>query len=470
VIDLTGRVIAHLAARREKLRSPEARTATELHLLDTLAAVISGRVMPVGEVAGRWLAKRRTDGRCSVAGESRLQHLEEAAFVNAMCAHADESDDSHEPSRSHPGASIVPTAIAVGEHLGSSGPEVLEAVALGYEACALMNWLTWSTAAQRRRAHASTHGMGGLWGSSVAAAVLHRFDEPQMRALISYTGQLAGGLGTWLRDEHHIEKAFVFSAMPAWNAVRAAELVAAGWPGVRDTFDGDMTFFSAFGLVAEESALERAGSSPPVIVETNIKKYCVGSPAQAAVQAAEELRAGGLAPESIAAVRCCLPEDLAYIVNQRDMTNINVQYLVARTLVDGACTFAAAHDEDGAKIPAVAAMLRRTVLVADAAMEPIRQARLEVDLLDGTTRSTTVFPVRGTKDDPMTRAEVEAKADDLLSMALPPDARRDLIEACRGVGDRLLADIGPAVRAARRRDATPPASERRVMSSPVTPT
>lgn len=453
--DLTGRVVDHLRARREVVRGEQAREATELHLLDSLAAVISGRVMPVGMTAAAWLATRSSRGQSSVAGQADTQHAEEAAFLNAMCAHADESDDSHEPSRSHPGASIVPTAVAVAEQLGSGAEDVLDAVALGYEACALMNWLIWSTPAQRRRAHGSTHGMGGLWGSAVAAATLHGFDDRQLRSLFAYTGQLAGGLGTWLRDEHHVEKAFVFSGMPAWNAVRAVELVAAGWPGVRDTFDGDITFFSAFGRDVEESAIERAASGPPVVVETNIKKYCVGSPAQAAVQAAEELYADGVRPAEIAAVRCCLPEDLAYIVDQRDMTNINVQYLVARTLVEGTCTFAGAHDEEGSKIPAVADVLARTVLVADTSMEPIRQARVEVDLRDGTVRTRRVFPVRGTKDDPMSRAEVEAKADDLLSMALPADARRELIAACH-LDDASIAGIGRALRAA---EATSPAGE-----------
>ncbi|TDE07451.1 MmgE/PrpD family protein [Jiangella asiatica] len=444
--DLTGRVIAHLAARREVIDAPDAREATAMHLLDTLAAVVSGRVMPVGRTASRWLAARRAAGRCSAVGEEAGVHPEEASFVNAICAHADESDDSHEPSRSHPGASIVPTAIAVGEHLGSGGRQVVEAIALGYEACALMNWMTWSTAAQRRRAHGSTHAMGGLWGSAVAAAALHGFDPEQQRSLIAYTAQQAGGLGTWLRDEHHVEKAFVFAGMPAWNAVRAAELVAAGWPGVRDTFDGEITFFTATGRGVEESALERSAASPPIVVETNIKKYCVGSPAQAAVQAAEELRAGGVEPAEVRAVRCHLPADLARIVDQRDMADINVQYLVARTLVDGTCTFAAAHDPLGARIPVVAGLLERTTLIADADMEPIRQARLEIDLADGTTREATVFPVRGTKDDPMTRAEVEHKADDLMALALPPAARQELITACRTADDTLLPRVGRVLR------------------------
>ncbi len=448
VEDLTGKVITHLRDRRPLMRDPETREHIELHLLDTLAAIISGRVMPAGEAAGRWLETRGASGRSSAAGSSTLHHVEEATFVNAVCAHADESDDSHEPSRSHPGAAIVPVALAVGEQLGSSGDDVLDAIGLGYENCALMNWLTWKTDRQRRRAHRATHGLASLWGASAAASTLHAFDDDTMRSMVAYTGQLASGLGTWLRDTHHIEKAFAFSGMGAWNGVRAAELVVCGWPGVRDSLDNEINYFSALQLEPAVEALERAAKSVPIVVETNIKRYCVGSPAQAAVQAAEELSAAGITPDRLGAVRVVLPEDLAYIVNARDMSNINVQYLVARTLVDGTCTFAAAHDEQGATKLEVAEVLAKTTLIGDADLEPKRQARVEVDLTDGSSESRHVFPVRGTKDDPMARDEVEAKADDLLGMALAADDRARLIEACRGLDADGIKVIGECLRAA----------------------
>ena len=450
---ITDRFIRHVRDRREVVRTGEVQVATQSHVLDSLAAVISGHVLPAGRAASAWAARRSSAGRSSCAGQSELQHAEEAAFVNAVCAHADESDDSHEASRSHPGASIVPTAIAVAEDLSDSGAvaseTLLEAVALGYEACALMNWLFWSTASQRRRADGSPHAMGGLWGSAVAAGVLYDFDDDQMRSLVSYTAQMASGLASWLRDEHHIEKAFVFSGMPAWNAVRAAGLVACGWPGVRDTLDGPPGLFSAFNREPETSAFARAADERATILDTNIKKYCVGSPAQAAVQAAEELSSSGVRPDEVTAVRCILPTDLARIVDQRAMTNINVQYLVARTLVDGRCTFAAAHDEEGAARPDVAAVLQRTTLVADPDMEPIRQARVEIELADGRVLDRSVFPVRGTKDDPMTTDEVDAKADDLMSLALAADERAEVIAACRSMDSAALGRIGRALRSAR---------------------
>lgn len=439
--DLTGQVIDLLEARKTVVRSPEVREAAEIHILDTLAAVISGRVMPAGVAASRWLATRSATGRSTAAGHAGGWHPEDAAFANSMCAHADESDDSHEPSRSHPGAAIVPTVLAVAEHLGSTGEEVLDAVSIGYEACALMNWLGWATKKERQQATVSTHALGSLWGAAVGAAALHGFDRDQMRPLISYTVQMAGGVTTWLRDEHHIEKAFAFCAMGANNGVRAAELVAAGWPGVRNPLDGSPSYFTAFNLTPDLSALERLAGNTPIVVETNIKKYCVGSPAQAAVQAAEELFADGVRAADVTAMRVCLPADIAFVVDQRDMEDINVQYLVSRTLIDGACTFAAAHDTGGGKKPEVAALLARTTLVADHEMELKRQARVEADLSDGRTVSRSVFPVRGTSDDPMTRHEVEVKADDLLGMGLGGDDRAALIDACRGLDAAGLATI-----------------------------
>ncbi|PYR80681.1 MAG: hypothetical protein DMF87_08420 [Acidobacteria bacterium] len=55
------------------------------------------------------------------------------ALVNGVMAHSDETDDSHGPSQSHPGASVVPAALAVGEDVGATGEHYLRAVTLGYD-------------------------------------------------------------------------------------------------------------------------------------------------------------------------------------------------------------------------------------------------------------------------------------------------------------------------------------------------
>ncbi len=46
-------------------------------------------------------------------------------MVNGMLAHSDETDDTHAPSLSHPGCSVVPAALAAGEQFGVSGVRFL---------------------------------------------------------------------------------------------------------------------------------------------------------------------------------------------------------------------------------------------------------------------------------------------------------------------------------------------------------
>ena len=58
-----------------------------------------------------------------------------AALANGIFAHADETDDVHTSTTTHPGAAVVPAALAIGERNGLSGTDVLRAIALGYDVC-----------------------------------------------------------------------------------------------------------------------------------------------------------------------------------------------------------------------------------------------------------------------------------------------------------------------------------------------
>ncbi len=443
---MTAQFLEFLHWRASEFQSEDVREAASLHLLDSIAAIVSGRRLAAGMAAAQWLSGRRRPGMCSCAGLSSKHDVEDAALFNAMCAHADESDDSHEPSRSHPGASVIPVVLAMAEDHQSPPDAVLEAITVGYEACALMNWLIWGAQTIRGHPGSSTHAYGGLWGSAMAAGWLCGFEDREMRSLVGYTSHLAGGARTWLRDKRHVEKAFAFAGMPAWNAVRAAGLVAAGWPGVDDALDGSPSFFSTLGRDPDTGAFSYAAARPPAVLETSIKKYCVGSPAQAAIQAAEELSSEGIIPSEIVAVRCFLPAELAVVVDNRAMSDINVQYLLAATLADGSFRFGLAHDPEQLRRPDITALMQLTKLVADPAMQPIRQARVEVDLSDGRTMSKSTSAVRGSRENPMTRPEVEAKARDLMSEALDEAHCLDLIRSCQRLDTNSVQRIACGLR------------------------
>jgi 2-methylcitrate dehydratase PrpD len=64
---------------------------------------------------------------------------------------------------------------------------------------------------------------------------------------------------------------------------------------------------------------------------------------------------------------------------------------------------------------------------------PRRQAIVEITLRDGRRLSHRTITVRGTADNPMTGAEVEAKALDLMVATLGPERAGNLVTACRYV-------------------------------------
>ena len=178
-----------------------------------------------------------------------------AALANGMLAHADETDDSHAPSLSHPGCAIVPAALAMAERERRNGTALLRAVALGYDiGCRMTQALN---AYEFREDGHSTHSFGPMFGAAAAAGALVDLRERKVRHLLSYTAQQASGVSCWMRDEEHIEKAFDFGGMPARNGVAAAAMVAHGFSGVEDVFAGERNFFVAYGRAPNPDVLAR---------------------------------------------------------------------------------------------------------------------------------------------------------------------------------------------------------------------
>lgn len=131
-----GSRLAHYAADFETRELPnEVLTKTRIHILDTLAAIASGSPLSAGRAGQRYVSMRSSEGlrEASVVGTKLKVGVVEAALANGMSAHADESDDSHETSQTHPGCGVVPAALAVAEWVGASGLKFTKAVCLGYE-------------------------------------------------------------------------------------------------------------------------------------------------------------------------------------------------------------------------------------------------------------------------------------------------------------------------------------------------
>jgi 2-methylcitrate dehydratase PrpD len=431
------------------------------HILDTFAAMVSGSRLAPGRAAIAYVRALSGTREASVAGSRLVTSSINAALANGMLAHADETDDSHAPSRNHPGCAVVPAALAAAEATGVSGEQLLRAVVLGYDVAARVNYALGADAFAF--AGRMTHSFGGTFGAGAAAAAILRFDALQARHLLSYCAQQASGVGASVRDADHIEKAFDFGGMPARNGMTAAAMVAAGFTGIDDIFSGERNFLQAYAAEAHPEKLGEALGARFEILATNIKKWSAGSPAQSAIDALLHLmQANTLTPRNIKAITVHLPKGSDRTVDRTPAPDVNVQHLLAMLLIDRTLTFSSIHDHARLDDPPVKALRRRIAVVPSEELlhaRPRRQAIVEVETTAGARYSHRIVAVRGTADNPMDRSEVEDKARDLMSGMLGRTRTEALITAIRDLGKvKNVARLRPLWQAATPR---PPAGRHR---------
>ena len=404
---------------------------TKHHVLDTLAAIVSGSELPPGRVAIRFARAHAGDKIATVAGTNLVCDPIQAALANGMLAHSDETDDSHAPSLSHPGCAVVPAALAAGEQFGVSGERFLRAVALGYDIGPRMT-MAMGGPSVSSQGHKSTHSIAGVFGAAAAAGCAASLNAQQMRWLIDYTTQQSSGIATWQRDTEHIEKAFAFAGMPARSGITAALLVESGYTGVDDALSGADNFFLAYAPQGDPAKLIEKLGELYEVTRTNIKKWTVGSPIQAPLDALEAMmKKRPFEADQVRQVTVRVATNESTIVNNREMPDICLQHMVAVMLLDKTASFRAAHDNARMKDPAVLRQRAKVQLVPDEELEkrlPRREAIVEVTLVDGTRLSEHIEAVRGTADNPMPRAEVVAKCRDLTTPILGEAATNGLIQ------------------------------------------
>ena len=432
----------YMSAAANRALPDEVAEKTKHHTLDTLAAMISGSKLLPGQRALQFAQAYGGKEISTVVASNLLCGAIEAAMSNGVLAHADETDDSHSPSQSHPGCAVVPAALAVGEQFGIGGTQLLRAVALGYD---IGTRVTMTLGGQQFEAesHWSTHSISPMFGAAAAASCAASLNAQQMRWMLGYTAQQSSGLGAWNRDTEHIQKAFLFGGMTARSGVTSALLVQAGWTGVDDIFSGKDNFFAAYNPNADPSGLIDKLGERYEVTRTNIKKWPVGSPIQAALDALELIRhEHPFNADQVQLVTVRLATDEAAIVNNREIPDICVQHMLAVALLDKTVTFASAHDPERMKDSAVLRERSKITLVPDAELErlmPLRVAIVEVTFVDGTKLSRRVDNVRGTPENPMTREEVLTKARDLITPVLGAAKCTALLEKIMGL--ESMADI-----------------------------
>jgi 2-methylcitrate dehydratase PrpD len=444
-----AKLCSYMSGAGDRELPPAVAEQAKSHILDTLAAMISGSELPPGQHALEFARAAGGEKIATVAASDIVCGPIEAAIANGALAQADETDDNYSAGGAHPGCAVVPAALAMGERAGIDGTLFLRAITLGYDVgMRAMKTILGATVLN------DTHNVVGTFGAAAAAGCAANLNAQQMRWLLDYAAQQAGaGYAVWQRDTAHMEKAFVFGSMGARNGVTAALLMQAGFTGISDVFSGRDNFFVSYAPKADPAGLIEGLGEHYEVSETIIKKWSTGGPVQSPLDAIVNLRRQHpFDVDQVKQVVVRLSTSAAPKVDNVQSPDLCLQYLVAVMLLDGTVSFRAAHDLPRMQDPVVLKVRSKVRVVADEELErllPKRVAVVEITLNDGTQLSERNDTVRGTPENPMDHDEIVAKARDLITPVLGVEKCTKLIERIYALEQvRDIRDLRPLLQRA----------------------
>jgi len=407
----------------------ETQINTRYHLLDTMIAILTGRLLPPGQKGFEFSKKQGGPQESTLLGNNIKVSAINAGFGNGMAAHANETDDSHTVGRFHPGCAIVPATLAIAEKENSNCEEILKAIALGYDiGVRITTSLGYKTP---KTTIFATHSLGPIFGSAASAGALLKLTHQQCNYLLSYTIQQASGLACWNRDPDHIEKAFVFSGMTARNGIYSALLAKENFTTVTDPLLGERGFHEGFAHNPKPELIINELGKKFEIDHSSLKKWSVGSPIQSMMDAVEYLlKNNDFDHKDIKELTIEIPSDRFHIINDREIPSISAQHLIAVHLIKKTMGYEEAHDETLFNDPEVVNLRKKIKSISSdelAIARPERQSKLTIILNNGKKLFYHASSVRGTPDNPMNKDDITAKAKRLFSVFNNPKTD-DLID------------------------------------------
>ena len=270
-------------------------------IADTVAAAICGSDKPWSRIVIDYARRTGPGGRSRILGDGGAAvQAPAAALANGALAHAFELDSLTRPGAgAHPGATVLPPALAVAQERGASGRDLIAAFVAGNEVMIRIGRATGHTN-EARGFHAP--GNTGPFGAAVACGHLMRLDERPMTNALGIAGSLAGGLLEFAKgDGGMVKRLHLGRASEA--GVLAASLAEGGFTGPRTVLEGEFGFLRVFCTKWDETELTRGLGDDFVTLSTVLKRYPLHATAHAPVKAVRELQAAhGFAGDDVASV------------------------------------------------------------------------------------------------------------------------------------------------------------------------
>jgi 2-methylcitrate dehydratase PrpD len=402
-------------------------------IIDQVGLQLACSRYPWCEAVYRYVTQVAGPGQSTILRHGDRTSPEHAAFVNSSFGHGQDYDDTVTMVQTHPGAVIVPVAMAVGEEVGATGRSVLDAAAVGIE---VMLRVAHSVSPDCLRRGHHTPPAAGPFGAAITAGLLLGLDSEQLVSALGIAGSFSGGLLEYTQSGGSVKR--IHCAIPTTGGIRAAYLAKLGVTGPATVLEGRKGFCRVF---ADEPRIERLtdGLGERFLIEAvGFKFYncClfVHAPLEAFV---EIVREHGLSPSEIERVRVGTSRQGVMHVGQlpEPTDEVGAQFSLHFSLPvavlkepPGLRTYETCLDDQ-----AIRELASRVSVYED----PVATAEypsnwggvVTVETHDGRSFTNRVRFPRGTPENPMTSLDFQRKFFSNAAPELGPDGCSDAYEA-----------------------------------------
>jgi 2-methylcitrate dehydratase PrpD len=423
---------------------PRVRHEGKRSFLNWFGCAVGGSHHETVDIAAAVRAGFSGPAQATLIGRGQVTDAPSAAFINGVAAHVLDFDDGQPRNTNlNPTAAVAPAPLALGEHLKSSGADVLHAFILGLEVeCRIANavYLTDNT-------RWFTNSTTGVFGAAAAGSKLLGLDVQRMTWALGIAATQSSGLremfGTMCKS---------FSCgRAAENGILAARLAQKGFTSSNRAIEAPRGFAQVFLPGSDPGPIvEGLGESYEVSYNT-YKPFACGIVLHAAIDACIQARKKhhpdrGAIAKIVVRVNPIVVQITGKLEPRTGLeSKFSVFHSAAVALIDGAAGERQYTDARAAD-PQVIALRGRVEAIGDARLRR-DQAHVRIVMDDGREYEHAVEHAIGTLDNPLTDADLEAKFRSLSVAVLGGHATQSAIEMCWGLDE--LEDFSRLPAAAR---------------------
>jgi len=430
-MDVTAKIAQFVTDTRYDQIPAKAIATAKTAILDCLGVALAGSKEKDAKICAQIARQENAKPEATVFGQQLKTSAQQAAFANGAAAHAMDFDHSF-TFMGQPTAPIIPAVFSLGDFLGASGKQVLEAYTAGFEVTAKLAY------SLRDSKHDGWHAPGslGCFGASAACAKLLGLNASQTQMALGITASMAGGIvgnfGTMTKPLH--------VGLSARNGVLAAKLAQSGFTANVQAIVSGFGFYRVLHPTAtvHEQPIEELGRSYALVSDgIRIKPYPCGGLTHEAIGAVLEFRAKhGITSDTVESIDVdVMKHTFDRIVFRVPQNGIQgkfcMNYLMARAIIDGKIGLHIFTDE-AVQNREVLKLGERVQMRHDPDLKSSgpggRPCRVTIRLKNGQTFSREAQHAKGSPEIPLTQDELRAKFTECARETVSPSAAERILD------------------------------------------